>query len=157
MVLNTDQTTLKYVSVGNFTLAEKASSPVIIEGQNDKRCIKRTFGISFTGNFFPIQLIYIGKTAQRLTRLKFPSKFSLSINATHYSNSDDSTKFIEILHYCTVHEKTKRALSLLPTQKGLVIMDVFKGQMTWYVNESLNHLFRVNVPGNVTLFSNNWM
>lgn len=83
------------------------------------------------GNFFPIQLIYTGKTAQRLTRLKFPSKFSLSINATQYSNSDDSTKLIEkILHYCTTHEKTKRALSLLPTQKGLVIMDVFKGQMT---------------------------
>ena len=39
-------------------------------------------------------------------------------------------------------------------QKDLVIMDVFKGQMTLYVNESLTkkHLCVINVPANVTRF-----
>ena len=83
MVINIDPTPLKYVSVGNFTLAQRGSSSVTAEGVNDKRCITRTFGISFTGNLLPIQLIYAGKTAQSLPRLKFPSEFSLSVNVTH--------------------------------------------------------------------------
>ena len=75
MVINIDQTPLKYVSVGNFTLAQKGSSSVTAEGVNDKRCITGTFGISFKGNFLPIQLIYAGKTAQSLPHFKFPSEF----------------------------------------------------------------------------------
>ena len=47
-------------------------------------------------------------------------------------------------------ETERQSLSL--TQKGLVIMDVFKGQMISDVNESLtkNHLDVVNVPVNMT-------
>ena len=47
-------------------------------------------------------------------------------------------------------ETERQSLSL--TQKGLVIMDVFKGQMISDVNESLtkNHLCVVNVPVNMT-------
>ena len=51
-------------------------------------------------------------------------------------------------------KKERLHQSLLPTQKGLVIMDVFKGQMTSVVNEYLtkNHLCVVNVPANMTRF-----
>ena len=51
MVINNDQKHLKYVSVGKFTLAQKGSSSVTVEGVNDKRYIIGAFGISFTGNF----------------------------------------------------------------------------------------------------------
>ena len=46
MIINTDRTPLKYVSVGNFTLPRK--------GVSDKKCIIGIFGISFTVNFLPI-------------------------------------------------------------------------------------------------------
>lgn len=43
VVINNDQTHLKYVSVGNFTLAQKDSSSVTVEGANDKRYIMGAF------------------------------------------------------------------------------------------------------------------
>lgn len=153
MVINVDQPPLKYVSGGNFTLAQKGSLSIKIEGVKDKICITGTFGISFTGNFLPIQKIYAGKTAQCLARFNFSSEFSLSVNATYYSNLDESITFIEeIIASYTKKERERQSLS--PTQKRLVIMGVFKGQMTSDVKEYLtkNHLCVVNVPANMTRF-----
>ena len=80
MIINIDQTPLKYVPTGNFTLAAKRSTTVTMEGGSDKRCITGTFGITFTNKFLPIQLIYGGKTLQSLPRFKFPEEFSTSVN-----------------------------------------------------------------------------
>ena len=65
MVINNDQKHLKYVSVGNFTLAQKGSSSVTVEGVNDKRYI-RSFRYQFHGQFS----IYAGKTTQSLPRFQ---------------------------------------------------------------------------------------
>ena len=43
IIINIDQTSLKYVSTGNFTLAAKGSTTVTMEGGSDKRCITGTF------------------------------------------------------------------------------------------------------------------
>ena len=51
VILNIDQTPLKYVSVGNFTLDKKEAKSVSVEGSNNKRCIIATFGISLNNNF----------------------------------------------------------------------------------------------------------
>ena len=66
MIINIDQTPLKYVPTGNFTLAEKGAKSVIMEGGSDKRCITGTFGVTFNNKFLPMQLIYGGKTEQSL-------------------------------------------------------------------------------------------
>ena len=89
MIINIDQTPLKYVSTTNYTLAKKGSTTVTVEGGNDKRTITGTFGIYFTNKFLPIQLIYGGKTDQSLPRFKFPEGFSTSVNPTHYSNTEE--------------------------------------------------------------------
>lgn len=151
MIINIDQTPLRYVSVGNYTLIDKGAKSVTIEGNNDKRTITGTFGISLSGNFLPIQLIYGGKTNQSLPRFKFPAEFSLSANPTHYSNAAESIKLIEeiIVPYL---ENERKIHKLQPTQKGLLIMDVFTGQMTSSVHEVLdkNNICVVNVPANMT-------
>ena len=99
---------------------------VVIERNNDKRCITGTFGISFSSNFLPIQLIYGGKTEQSLPRFKFPAEFSLSANPMHYSNTTESIKLIDeiIAPYLEIEIEKH---NLPPTQKGLLIMDVFTG------------------------------
>ena len=51
MIINIDQTLLKYVPTGNFTLAAKGSTTVTVEGGSDKRCITGTFGVTFTNKF----------------------------------------------------------------------------------------------------------
>ena len=84
-----------------------------------------------------MQLIYCGKTEQSLPRFKFPEEFSSSVNPTHYSNSAESIKLMEdiIVPYL---QKERTKLELAPTHKGLLIMDVFTGQMTSDVGAVLN-------------------
>ena len=74
MIINIDQTPLKYVPTSNFTLAEKGATSVIMEGVSDKRCIVGTFSIIFSNELLPMQLNYGGKTVQSLPCLKFPQE-----------------------------------------------------------------------------------
>ena len=66
MIINIDQTPLKYVPTSNFNLAAKGSTTVTMQAGSDKRCITGAIGITFTNKFLPIQLIYGGKTEQSL-------------------------------------------------------------------------------------------
>ena len=97
-----------------------------------------------------MQLIYGGKTTQSLTRYEFPAEFPLSVNRKHYSNQDESIKFIdEIL---VPYIKTERERLELPNQEALVNFDVFKGQVTQPVLDLLkqNNIAIVFVPANMT-------
>ena len=58
LILNLDQTPLKYIPVGRQSLAKKGSKSVSIAGSTDKRSITGTFIITLSGNFLPMQLIY---------------------------------------------------------------------------------------------------
>ena len=95
LILNLDQTKLKYISSANHTLAKKGSNSIGIAGSGGKRCITGTFTVSLKGGFLPMQLIYGGKTNQSLPRFKFPESFSLSVNPKHYSNTLESIKIID--------------------------------------------------------------
>ena len=127
LILNFDQTPLKYVPVGNETMAGKGVHSVTIEGSADKRSITGTFTISFDGNFVPIQLIYGGKTTKSLPRFEFPKDFSLSTNPKHFSNTDESLKFLkEVIKPYVI--KQRQTLKCSTDQKSLVIMDVYGGR-----------------------------
>ena len=95
MIININQMPLKYVPTSNFTLVKKGATSVTKEGGSDKRCITGTFSITFSNEFFPMQLIYGGKTVQSLPRFKFPEEFSLCANPTHFPNSSESVKLFE--------------------------------------------------------------
>ena len=90
VTINLDQMPTKYVPVGRTTLAKKNSKTVTIKGSTDKRTITTTFAILIRGDFLPMPLIYGGKTKKCLPRFKFPEKFSLSYNETHYSNEKEA-------------------------------------------------------------------
>ena len=77
------------------TMAAKGEHYVTVEGSTDKRSMTGTFSISFDGNFLPMQPIYGGKTTQSLPRFGFPKDFSLSTNSKHFSNTDESLKFLK--------------------------------------------------------------
>ena len=151
MILKFDQTPCKYVPVPTTTLAERNSKQVAIKGIDDKRAITATFTITLDGNFLGMPLIYGGKTNQSLPRYQFPKEFSLSVNLKHYSNENESLKLIDeiILPYLMrERERLNR-----PTQKALVIFDVFRGQIT---DKVLDHFKENNiattvfVPANMT-------
>ena len=153
LILNLDQTPLKYVPVGDETMAEKGSNDVTVEGTNDKRCITGTFAISVEGEFLPIHLIYAGKTVQSLPRYKFPKEFCLSVNPKHFSNTEESLKYFEEVILPYVKDQRSK-LGLPENQKALIIMDVFTGQTTADVIDCYkkNNMCVVYVPANMTKY-----
>ena len=97
LVINADQTPLKYVPVGRSTLASKNSKNVPLAGAADKRAITATFAQTLDDSFLPMQLIYKGKTSQSFPKITFPDGFSLSANEKHFSNTDESIKYLKII------------------------------------------------------------
>ena len=151
LVMNLDQTPTKFIPGTNKTMALKGSKTVPISGLTDKRMITATFTITLDGLFLPPQLIYSGKTTKSLPRVEFPSSFSLSVNEKHYSNETESIKVLEeiVIPYVI---KERRSLLLPSSQPALLIMDVFKGQMTDRVVSTLQHnnIILITVPANLT-------
>ena len=115
-----------------------------------KGSISATFSITFSGKFLPMQLIYGGKTTKSLPRFKFPNDFSLSVNKTHYSNEKEACKLIEEILVPYI-EKVRQEENLPVSQKALVIMDVFSGQITVVLDcFKDNKIEVVCVPANMT-------
>ena len=149
LILNLDQTKLKYIPSANHTLAKKGSKSIETAGSDDKRCITGTFTVSLEGGFLPMQLIYGGKTNQSLLRFKFPESFSLSVNPKHYSNTLESIKIINkvIIPYVNA----QREILSNPNQAALLIFNVFRSQIADEVTLLLqNNIYFVTVPNNVT-------
>ena len=78
---------------------------------------------------------------QSFPRAKFPPLFSFSVNPKHYSNKE---QFIKLLNEIIVPfvAKERERLGLENDHSTLLIMDVFKGQMTSPVLKVLsdNHI-----------------
>ena len=96
-----------------------------------------------------MQLIYGGKTSKSLPRAKFPESFCLSVNEKHYSNEKESLKFFK--EVIIPHLERERERLNLPNQRGLIVMDVFRGQVTdnvlGYLDEHL--VLHEKVPANM--------
>ena len=157
LILNLDQTKLKYIPSANHTLAKKGSKSIGIAGSNDKRCITGTFTVSLKGGFLPMQLIYGGKTNQSLPRFQFPESFCLSVNPKHYSNTLESLKFIDevIIPYVNA----QREIISNSNQAALIIFDVFRSLITDEVTSHLsqNIIYFVTIPNNMIIYSNHWI
>ena len=130
LIINIDQTPSSYVSVGRLTMARQGSQSVPIKGLTDKRNITLTFSVTLSGLFLPIQVIYGGKTTASQPRgFTFPKEFCISQNPKHWSNEAETFKLIDlILNPYIINTRSK--LGLPESQKALLIMDTFKGQLT---------------------------
>ena len=77
LVLNSDQTPSKYVTVGRTTLTQRNTTTVNIAGSTDKRSITATLTVTLVSKILPFQVIYGGKTMRSLPSVSFPESFSL--------------------------------------------------------------------------------
>ena len=77
LIINIDQTPLKYVPVGNETLVSKGETSVTIEGSADKRSITRTFAISLHGGFSPCN----SSTGEKRARVYHDSNFQADFHS----------------------------------------------------------------------------
>ena len=87
------------------------------------------------GIFLLPQLIYGGKASRWLLKFDFPDFFSLSFNEKHFSNTNE-TKNLSQRFWCPSLITGREKLQQDPDQKGLVVLDVFRGQIN---EESRDH------------------
>ena len=95
LIMDFDQTPLKYVPVSNSTLAKKGLKHVPIAGGSFKESIMATFGITYSKKFLPMQLIYKGKTRRIFPQVNCQQSFSLRVNIKHFSITPESMKLLD--------------------------------------------------------------
>ena len=93
LIVILDQTPLSYVSPGKYTFEVKGVETVSIKGIDVKRQITATFAISMSCEFFPIQVIYKGKTTRRLPKYTIPENFDIAFSENHWSNTEKAISF----------------------------------------------------------------
>ena len=86
LIINWDQTGIKYVPVANWTFEEKGAKRVEITGMDDKRQITVLLLCSMDGKLLPTQVIYAGKTPACLPNCDYPPEWYLTYSENHWSN-----------------------------------------------------------------------
>jgi len=111
LIINFDQTGLKYVPVGDWTMTKKGSKSVPISCLGDKRQITAVFAGTFSGMFLPPQLIYKGKTKACLPKVNFPQGWDIMCTPNHWANEESMKRYIKNILVPYV-EKTKQEMKL---------------------------------------------
>ena len=83
LIINWDQTGLKYVPVADWTFAEKGSKRVEISGLDDKRQITVLLTCTMSGKLLSTQVIYAGKTSACLPKVTCPKDWYLTYTENH--------------------------------------------------------------------------
>ena len=151
LIINWDQTGIKYVPVDTWTMEKEGSKRVQVIGADDKRQITAVFAGTVTGEFLPPQLIYQGTTTRCLPSIKFPADWHITFSPNHWSNETTMVQYIK--HILLPYLNNKRCcLQLEPDYPALVIFDNFKAQVTEEVLQLLedNNVRVAMVPPNCT-------
>uniref|UniRef100_A0A1X7V1Y8 DDE-1 domain-containing protein n=1 Tax=Amphimedon queenslandica TaxID=400682 RepID=A0A1X7V1Y8_AMPQE len=151
LIINWDQTALKLVPSGSWTMERRGTKRVELSGINDKRQITAVLSGTLTGDFLPLQLIFKGTIAQSLPFISFPDSWHITYTENHWSIN--STMIAYISHIIIPYVEKKRAeLKLGPTHPALVLFLVFKGQCHENVYKLLeeNNIYFFLIPANCT-------
>ena len=97
LVINFDRTPLKYAPVSSQALAKRGSKHVSNSGATYQKSLTGTFGISLDNNILQIQLIYGGKTQQRLPEVRFFKDLLLIVNDKHCSNTQTHRRYHQLV------------------------------------------------------------
>ena len=103
MIINCDQTAVKYVPISDWTKEVRGAKQVHITGKDDKRQLTATLTVTVNGEMLPAQMIYGGKTPACVPSLDFPSRWHITFTQNHWANEDTMLAYIHniLLPYIT--------------------------------------------------------
>ena len=129
LILNWDQTAIKLVPTGEWTMHRAKDRVIAIASSGDKRQITAVLGVTLTGEYLPPQLIYQGKTLRCHPKVSFPQEWDIWHSDNHWSTEDTMTRYIEeiVVPYLL---QNREALKLAKTHPAVAIFYCFKGQTT---------------------------
>ena len=84
MVLNWDQTAIKYIPLSNWTVDKEGSKWVKVVGIDNKCQIKTTFVASLSDHFLPVQLLYEGKPTKCHPTVEFLEGWRVTHTPNHW-------------------------------------------------------------------------
>ena len=149
LVVNFDQTGINYVPVSSWSMEKEGAKRVEVVGKEDKPQITAVFGISMSGDFLPIQLVYQGKTTKCLPSFDFPPSWDITYSDNHWSNEHTMQSYFENIIFPYLHKK-KAKLQLEPDYPALLLFDNFKTQCTEHLLKLLDskNINVVIIPAN---------
>lgn len=150
LIINWDQTPLKLVPSGNWTMEKTGTSKVSINGLSDKRNITSVITVDASGEMLPMQLIYSGKTVRSVPKYTFPDGFHVTQNENHWSTEHTMLEYIEYI--LKPHLTKVRAELESPEMPAILLYDVFRAHTTPDVKKKLDELNVIHhqIPPNMT-------
>jgi len=95
LILNWDQTGIKLVPSSSRTMEQRGIKRVEMVDQNDKRQITAAFCGTLQGDFLPLQVIYMGKTACCHPHYEFLPGWHITHSPNHWSTELTMLQYIE--------------------------------------------------------------
>ena len=150
LIFNWDQTPLKYVPTGQWTMNKAGAKIIPIASSDDKRQITGILAATLTGEFLPPQVLYEGKTERCHPKLQVPAGWDVW-HANHWSNEETMKRYLLKVIVPFINSK-RNSLKLSPTHPALAIFDCFRGQTTpdFYQLLQQHNICYVIVPANCT-------
>ena len=149
LIFNWDQTALKFVPTGEWTMHRAKEKIIPIASSDDKRQITAVLAITQTGEYLPPQLIYQGKTLRCHPKVSFPEEWEIWHSDNHWSYEDMMARYIKEIVVPLISQK-REALKLDKTHAAVAICDCFKGQTTPGIQILLkeHNIIPIHVPAN---------
>ena len=123
LIINLDQTGMKLVPAGDWTMAPIGSKRVEITGLGDKRQITCTFAGSLDGYFLPMQILYQGKTTRCHPHITFPEGFDIYHTPNHWANEETALRYIDkilLLYVSLIRQEGNMPDQRCPVDNGLI-------------------------------------
>jgi hypothetical protein len=151
LIFNWDQTGLQLVPTGQWTMHRAGEKVIAIANSDDKRQITAVFAATMTGEYFPPQVIYKGKTLRCHPKVDAPKGWDIWHSDNHWSNEETMKRYIEKIIVPFISQKRK-SLDLPASQPALAIFDCFRGQTTPDILTLLekHNIIAVQVPAHCT-------
>ena len=154
LIINSNQTPYKYGLVARYKLAEKRSKSVIVAGGANKQAITATFVQTLNSKVLPMQLMNQVKTSQSFPKIEILSSFSLSANETHFSNTQESIRFLEEIEVPYEKKEEGRVGPSIPN--SAISLNAFRGQKSlnlhskfWRRITFLLNIYHEYIPSNM--------
>ena len=93
LILNWDQTGIKFVPTGDWMMAAEGSRMVEMAGLGNKRQIIATFMVSLYDILLPMQLLYQEKTDHSHPRYAFLEGFDIFHSPNHWANEETCFRY----------------------------------------------------------------